>query len=135
MQLELKKTMIEHNNEERSFAAYKSGFKPKNFIEDLRWKYLEITARQSQLESEITILKNQKCSLAGNKFNEEFFISREGLVDLTKIEESKNELKKQIRIKRKVSLAAISVSFGLKAYNHFKEINVKIAFQKIKIDI
>ena len=114
MQLELKKTMIEHNNEERSFAAYKSGLKPNNnFIENLRWKYLENDAKQLQLESEITILKNQKCSLAGSKFNEGFFISREGLVNLTKIEESENELKKQIRIKRKVSLAAISVSFTL----------------------
>lgn len=115
MQLELKKSMIEHNNEERSFAAYKSGFKPKNFIEDLIWKYLENNVKQLQLESEITILKNQQCSLPGNKFDEGFFISREGLVNLTKIEESKNELKKQIRIKRKVSLAAISVSFSLYA--------------------
>lgn len=113
MQLELKKTMIEHNNEERSFDAYKSGLKPENLIENLRWKFLENNAKKLQLESEITILKNQKCSLAGNKFNEGFFISREGLVNLTKIEESENELKKQIRIKRKVSLAAISVSLSL----------------------
>ena len=113
MQLERKKTMIEHNKKERSFAAYKSGLKPKNFIQNLRWRYLENNAKQLQLESEITMLKNQKCSLAGSKFNEGLFISRDGLVNLTKIEESENELKKQIRMKRKVSLAAISVSFSL----------------------